>query len=64
MKNPFMSMWLSYANTYASMMRGLWSAEIQRQQTAMMNEMMANMTKFWMAPMMLPPSSDKRGKRK
>ena len=63
MKNPFMSMWLSYANSYASMMRGFWSAEIQRQQTAMMNEMMTNMTKFWMAPM-LPPSSDKQRKRK
>ena len=63
MKNPFMSLWLSYANSYANMMRGIWSAELQRQQTAMMNEMMANMTKFWMTPM-LPPSSDKRGKRK
>jgi len=60
MKNPFMSMWLSYANSYVNMVRGFWSAEIQRQQTAMMNEMMTNMSKFWMAPMMLPSSNKPR----
>jgi hypothetical protein len=60
MKNPFMSMWLSYANSYANMVRGFWSAEIQRQQTAMMNEMITSMSKFWMAPMMLPSSNKSR----
>ena len=42
MKNPFMSMWLSYANTYANSMRGFWMGEMQRQQTQMMNAMMNN----------------------
>ena len=31
-KNPFMSMWLSAANSSAGMMRRAWAAEMQRQQ--------------------------------
>jgi hypothetical protein len=63
MKNPFMSMWLSYANSYANMMRGFWTAEIQRQQTAMMNEMMSNMTRMWMGPFLSPPSDKSRSRK-
>ena len=43
MKNPWMSLWLSAANTWTSAARGFWAGEMQRQQTAMMNEM----TRFW-----------------
>ncbi len=32
MKNPFLSMWLSAANTAAGSARGFWTAELQRQQ--------------------------------
>ncbi len=34
MKNPFLSMWLSAANTAAGSARGFWTAELQRQQKA------------------------------
>ncbi len=38
MKNPFMSMWLSAANKAAGPVRGFWTAEAKRQQTAMVKE--------------------------
>ncbi len=38
-KNPWMSLWLSTANTWAGAARGFWMAEMHRQQTAMLNEM-------------------------
>ncbi len=47
MKNPWMSLWLSAANTWASAARGFWAGEVQRQQTAMLNEMAKEMTRFW-----------------
>jgi hypothetical protein len=34
MKNPFLSMWLSAANTAAGSARGFWTAELQRQHKA------------------------------
>jgi hypothetical protein len=37
-KNPLMSMWLSGVNAWASAARGLWTAELHRQQTVMMKE--------------------------
>ena len=37
MTNPFMSMWLSAINSAAGQARGFWTAEMHRQQTAMMN---------------------------
>ncbi len=38
-KNPWMSLWLSAANTWAVAARGFWTAEMQRQQKATLNEM-------------------------
>ena len=38
MKNPFLSMWLSGANSAAGAARGFWTAEMRRQQKAMMKE--------------------------
>ena len=38
-KNPWLSLWLSAANTWAGAARGFWSAEMQRQQKTMLNEM-------------------------
>jgi hypothetical protein len=34
MKNPFLSMWLSAANTAAGSARAFWTAELHRQQKA------------------------------
>lgn len=34
MKNPWMSLWLSAANSAAGSARGFWTAEMRRQQTA------------------------------
>ncbi|HEX2134690.1 MAG TPA: hypothetical protein VHG30_02130 [Microvirga sp.] len=36
MKNPWMSLWLSAANTWAGAARGFWTAEMARQQKAML----------------------------
>ena len=38
MKNPWLSMWLSAANSAAGAARGFWTAEIRRQQKAVVNE--------------------------
>jgi hypothetical protein len=47
MPNPWMSMWLSAANSWAGAMRGLWTAELHRQQTAAANEMIRQTVDFW-----------------
>ncbi|GGC69195.1 hypothetical protein GCM10011504_53890 [Siccirubricoccus deserti] len=46
-KNPFMSAWLSAANSYASTGRSIWMAEMHRQQTAMMTDFSKQMARFW-----------------
>jgi hypothetical protein len=38
-KNPWLSLWLGAANTWAGAARSFWSAELQRQQKTMLNEM-------------------------
>ena len=38
MKNPWLSMWLSAANSAAGAARGFWTAQMRRQQKATMNE--------------------------
>lgn len=47
MKNPMMSLWLSGANAWAGAARGLWTAEMRRQQTAAVNEMTKQAIRFW-----------------
>ena len=47
MPNPWMSLWLSAANAWAGAARGFWTAEMRRQQTAMLNEMTRQMVRFW-----------------
>ncbi len=34
-KNPWLSLWLSAANTWAGAARGFWTAEMQRQHKAL-----------------------------
>jgi hypothetical protein len=57
-KNPFMSMWLSAANTSAGMMRGVWMAEMQRQQQEFIQNWIKMSMQLWM-PMLTPPRSRK-----
>lgn len=40
MKNPWMSLWLSAANRAAGASRGLWTAEMQRQQQTLQREVL------------------------
>jgi hypothetical protein len=47
MPNPWLSLWLSAANSWAGAMRGLWTAELHRQQTAIANEMARRTMEFW-----------------
>ena len=47
MSNPWLSLWLSAANTWAGAARGFWTAELHRQQAAMMNEISRQTMRFW-----------------
>lgn len=42
-----LSLWLSGANAWAGAARGFWTAEMRRQQTAMVNEMTKQAFRFW-----------------
>ncbi len=64
MSNPWLGLWLSAANSWAGAARGFWSAEMQRQQTAMMNEMTEQMMRFWTGAWMMPGSNDWFKKRR
>jgi hypothetical protein len=46
-KNPLMSLWMSAANSAAGSARGLWMAEMQRQQSLMMQEFTKQTIDFW-----------------
>jgi hypothetical protein len=45
--NPWLSLWLSAANSWAGATRGFWTAELRRQQSAMVNEMIRQTLRFW-----------------
>ena len=59
MRNPWMSLWLSAVNGWAGAARGLWTAELHRQQTAITNEMVRQMTDFWGRTWMAPIAGQK-----
>ena len=63
MSNPWMSLWLSAANSWAGAARGLWTAELHRQQTAMANEWVRQMTNFWTRTWIAPIASHKARRR-
>ena len=64
-KNPFMSMWLSGANSYWGAARGHAVAEAHRQSAAMMAEGTRQMMRFWSAvPTAAPTSSLAAPRRK
>jgi len=50
MKNPLLSMWLSGANSAAGAARGFWTAEMRRQQKAVMNEAVRSLAPTKRAP--------------
>lgn len=62
MRNPWMSLWLSAANSSAGAMRGFWTAELHRQQAAITNEMVRQMADFWVRTWMaaIPGQRSKR----
>lgn len=65
MKNPFLSLWLSQANAWSGAMRGFWTAELQRQQTQMMNQMAEQWLRLWSGAWMVPnatPSRHEKGR--
>ena len=45
MKNPWLSLWLSAANSAAGAARGFWTAQFRRQQKAFANEAGRSVTK-------------------
>jgi hypothetical protein len=63
MRNPWMSLWLSAANSWAGAMRSLWTAELHRQQTAMANEMIRQAIDFWTRTGMAPIARPKQKRR-
>ena len=60
MPNPWMSLWLSAANSSAGAVRGFWTAELHRQQTAMANEMVRQIMSFWAGTRMAPIAGQSR----
>jgi hypothetical protein len=64
MPNPWMSLWLSAANSWAGAMRGLWTAELHRQQTAAVNEMIREATDFWTRTWLTPLAGSKPKRRR
>ncbi len=60
MKNPFLSYWLSVANQWSGAGRGWWMAEMHRQQTAMVTEMMCQATAFWTGGLVAPAKAKRR----
>jgi hypothetical protein len=64
MSNPWMSLWLSAANAWAGAARGFWTAEMRRQQTAMLNEMTRQMVRFWTGAWAAQPRSNNRKPRR
>jgi hypothetical protein len=63
MRNPWMSLWLSAANSWAGAMRGLWTVELHRQQTAMAHEMIRQSIDFWTRTGMAPIADPKPKRR-
>jgi hypothetical protein len=64
MSSPWMSLWLSAANAWAGTARGLWTAEMRRQQTALLNEISRQMVRFWTGAWAQAVSNDMKGRRR
>jgi hypothetical protein len=64
MPNLWMGLWLSAANSWAGTVRGFWTAELHRRQTAMANEMVRRTMDFWTSTWMAPIAGDKPKRRR
>jgi hypothetical protein len=64
MPNPWMSLWLSAAHSWAGAVRGFWTAELHRQQTAIANEMVRQIMNFWAGTWMAPIAGHKSKRRR
>jgi hypothetical protein len=64
MTNPWMSLWLSVANSWAGAARGFWMAEMHRQQTALANEMVRQTLRFWTSGWPAPGAARKPARRR
>ena len=64
MINPWMSFWLSAVNSWAGAARGFWSAEMHRQQTALMNEMVRQTMRFWTSGWSVPSAERRPARRR
>jgi hypothetical protein len=62
-KNPFLSMWLSGANSVAGKARSRATAEGRRQASGMMTETTKQIIDFWSAGMLSKPPAKRRKKR-
>ena len=62
-KNPFMSMWLSGANTILGRARSQAVAEARRQSAAMMTEGARQMFQFWTGSDLAPPRRKRKKSR-
>ena len=56
-------LWLTAVNSWAGAARGFWTAELHRQQTAMANEMVRQMTDVWVRTWMAPIAGQKAKRR-
>ena len=64
MLNPWLSLWLSAANSWAGAVRGFWTAELRRQQSAVVNEMIRQTQRLWTEALALPDADRKRRRRR
>lgn len=62
-KNPFMSMWLSGANSVVNSARGRIAAEAKRQSTTAVNKAASDMIGIWTETMTKPTAPKRRRKR-
>jgi hypothetical protein len=62
-KNPFLSMWLSGANTVASSARGRIASEAKRQSTIAINKAVSEMFTTWTDAMVGSRAPKRRKKR-
>jgi hypothetical protein len=63
-KNPFLSMWMSGANSMLGAARGTATAQARRHAASMMSEGTQQMLRFWTGALAPPSASAKRKRRK
>jgi hypothetical protein len=62
-KNPFMSMWLSGANSVLGAARGQAAAQVKRQASESTNAATKQILSFWTGGIALPPPARKKKTR-